>query len=277
MITYSIGCVGYQPKTWIYPAGEVGVRAIDTPASGSVDNVHISAALQSSDDIMELLMLTDSLKRHYSNAKISLRLGYTPYGRQDRVATVGDNIGVKVFASLINLQNYEKVSIYDPHSSVTEAVFDNSSIISSCDLLDIFLPKIIGLNKDITLIAPDAGAEKKALEIKERNWQISDLMVANKNRDPETGRITDYQFSGNVEGRTCLVVDDILDGGATFEHIAKSLREGGAKEIILYVTHGIFSKGHESIASLFDKVYTTNTYHKDREGLVDGVTYFKVF
>ena len=114
MITYSVNSVKHIPKTWKFPAGEVGVSAHFDNNSTKTDLVKISAHLTSSDEVMKLLMLTDALKRQYPNAQLELRLGYIPYGRQDRVCSEGESLSIKVFANLINAQEYSRVVIFDP-------------------------------------------------------------------------------------------------------------------------------------------------------------------
>lgn len=275
MITYSVGTVKHIPKQWMFPAGEVGVSTHFDSAAKDKELVKVSACLTSSDDIMRLLMLTDALKRQYVKARLELTLGYTPYGRQDRVCLEGESLSIKVFADLINSLGYSLVTLIDPHSDVTPALFNNVSVLSQKELFGkVFLRKLSFLERDV-LIAPDLGAAKKVSEIFS-GLKMNSLMVANKQRDMATGYITDFEFTGDVEGKHCVVVDDICDGGATFILIGKALRERGAKSITLCVTHGIFSKGHEVVANLYDKVYTTNSYHKNRVGLVDGVTYIEI-
>jgi ribose-phosphate pyrophosphokinase len=92
----------------------------------------------------------------------------------------------------------------------------------------------------------------------------------------KTGQITSMSFDADVKGKSIVIVDDIIDGGATFIGLAAELRARGAKKLTLCVTHGVFSKGHEAIANTFDAVYTTNSYHQDRVGMVEGVWYMEV-
>lgn len=272
MITYSVNSVKHIPKTWKFPAGEVGVSAHFDNNSTKTDLVRISAHLTSSDEVMKLLMLTDALKRQYTNARLELRLGYIPYGRQDRVCSEGESLSIKVFANLINAQEYSRVVIFDPHSDVTPALLNNCEVFTQREIFNkLFAHKISSECRDV-IIAPDFGASKKVLDIY-NDGHFKEMMVADKVRDLKTGYITDFSFTGDVEGKHCVVVDDILDGGATFTLIGNALVERGAKSLSLVVTHGIFSKGTELITSIYDKVYTTNSYHHSRVGLVDGVEY----
>jgi ribose-phosphate pyrophosphokinase len=91
-----------------------------------------------------------------------------------------------------------------------------------------------------------------------------------------TGNITSLKLTGNVLGEDCVVIDDLCDGGFTFTQLGSMLREQGAKSLTLIITHGIFTKGTKELTELYDNIYTTNSFHQDRDGLVDGVTYVKL-
>ena len=272
MIKYRVDNIGYAPSPWKFPAGEVGISiAFDAVALARL-KVIIYAAITSSDEVMQLFMLTDALKRQYTNANIHLVLGYTPYGRQDRVCSEGESLSVLVFAKLINAQGYKTVTVYDPHSSVTEAVIDNCIVIDQTELfVDDFMRRI-PVDKRQVLIAPDAGAMKKVTDIYKQS-EFGEVMFANKVRNMMTGEIIEYSFSGDVTGKHVVVVDDICDGGATFLELGSRLRGAGVESMTLCVTHGIFSKGHEALVKMYDNVYTTNSYHMDRVGLVENVYY----
>lgn len=276
MITYSVEGIKHIPRVWSFPAGEVGVACHFDSAAFHKTDVDIKACITNSDDIMSLLMLTDSIRRMYKNAKINLSMGYVPYGRQDRVCNEGESLSIKVFANLINSQNYNSVQIYDPHSHVTEAVFDKCKVIYQHEIFNNFFSKKIPHKEKQVLIAPDQGASSKIKEIAKRSSGYSEAFVADKQRDLATGYITDFIFSGDVKGKHCTVVDDICDGGMTFILIGKALKEAGALTTTLCVTHGIFSKGHEVVSKWYDSVYTTNSYHKDRIGLINGVNYIEI-
>lgn len=107
MISYQIGTIRYQIKSWKFPAGEVGCQIQAHSAAQKVDEVRIVASIQSSDELMQLFMVTDALRRQFYNARIELWLGYTPYGRQDRVCNDGefvlqDNVSSEIESSELN-------------------------------------------------------------------------------------------------------------------------------------------------------------------------------
>lgn len=277
MLTYSIGVVRYNPVVWSFPAGEAGVRVLPFNPSErfKVPIVTVNASIQSSLEVMQLFMLTDALRREFPLAKIHLALGYTPYSRQDRVCNPGDSLSIAVFAKLINSQSYEVVELFDPHSDVTPALFDRVVVHTQAQIFDkLFAMKLA--SSGLLLVAPDAGAAKKAAAIADNSPIFKDVLYAIKARDMLTGKITSLKLTGDVAGEDCVVIDDIADGAYTFIQLGEMLRELGAKSLTLIVTHGMFTKGTKELTELYDNIYTTNSFHQDRNSLVDGVNYIKL-
>jgi ribose-phosphate pyrophosphokinase len=277
MITYMLnfGKTRCHPKVWKFPAGEVGVQVQNHAHPEHVEEVSIRASIISSDEVMQLFMLTDALRRKFFNAKLNVVFGYLPYGRQDRVCNEGDSLSVAVFAQLVNSQNYDHVEIIDPHSDVASALFKNLVVMSQLEVYKLYFDHMFGWDANAILVAPDAGAAKKAAAIAAVG-KFDDVLYAVKSRNLQTGAITSLTLSGNVEGKDVVVIDDICDGGATFIELGNLLREKGAKSLKLIITHGIFSKGTKVLTDIYDSVYTTNSYHQDRVGLVDGIEYIKI-
>ena len=122
----------------------------------------------------------------------------------------------------------------------------------------------------ITLVSPDKGAFSKVKALATTLGGIP-FIKADKVRDPETGDLSGFSYEGSVQGLDLLIVDDICDGGGTFVGLAKILKEGGAKSISLYVSHGIFSKGLKVLDGAIDAVYTTDSLIRE-EGFKDGYT-----
>lgn len=273
MISYQIGNIRYQVKTWNFPAGEVGVKIQFHSYAQKQELVRVIASITSSDEMIQLFMITDALRRQFYNAKIELWLGYTPYGRQDRVCNECESLSLAVFSSLINSQGYSRVIVLDPHSDVTPALLNNCHV--NC-LRDIFIEMLGERYDQHVFIAPDAGAAKKVSSIAE--YFGCDVVYGVKKRNIADGKIISLDLSGDVAGKKVIVVDDICDGGATFLTLGSLLKEKGVKSADLFVTHGIFSKGTKELAEIYTNIYTTNSYHQDRgDEIVDGVHYFKYF
>lgn len=221
---------GILLKRKIWAGGEVHCK-VDMLS----DKYKIEATLHSSEDIMELLLIVDAIRRNHLRAEIELHIPYLPYARQDRVCEKGEPFSLKVMANLINSIDAE-VHLYDPHSMVSEALINNVIVHSQYDNLS------YRVGDFDTLIAPDAGAYKKILGYNKNT------VYANKIRTPSG--VEYVGISGELIGN-CLVIDDICDGGRTFISLAKLL----PKNTSLYVTHGIFSYGIETLLSCYENIY----------------------
>lgn len=230
---------------------------------GSIGFVDIIAKIKNSTDVMALAMLVDACSRLeglHNHAEFTLHLPYIPYARQDRVMQPGQSLSIKVFAKFINSLGFDKVIVDDPHSDVSAALLDNVQIRGQEILVAEFHDQLAG--KDVTIVAPDAGARKKAQKVADR--MRLPLVEAGKVRDLKTNEITGTAIFGDVKDRECVIVDDICDGGRTFIALAQALKENGAKRVILYVTHGIFSFGKQIIRDGgVDEIYAYHDWTAD--------------
>lgn len=254
MIKIKLGDITQSIKQFTFPGGEVGVEIQCWPNADKVERVDFIAHLKNSDDIMSLLLVNDAVDRQYKVAKKYLTLNYVPYARQDRVCNEGESLSISVMAKLINSCGFAKVKITDPHSDVTPALINNVEVLESYDILK---------HKDLSqyyIVAPDAGAYKKAYKWAQKKNALG-VITANKVRDVRTGNIESVRVDSDVAGLKLFVVDDICDGGRTFIELAKCL--DGAVSLELFVTHGIFSKGIKVLTDVYDKVYSTNSFHGD--------------
>lgn len=213
---------------------------------GEISFVHITAKIKNSHEVLALALLVDAVSRlcHLDpKAEFFLNMPYIPYARQDRVMNAGEALSIKVFANIINSMGFDRVFVDDPHSDVAPALLNNVYIRKQEDRIVKFDDKLT--SKDTVIIAPDAGARKKAQKVSER--LRLPLIEAGKVRDLKTNEITGTAVFGDVKDCVCVIVDDICDGGRTFIALAQALKEKGAKRVILYVTHGIFSFGKQVI------------------------------
>jgi ribose-phosphate pyrophosphokinase len=241
-----------------FSAGECHVKIFPQDIK---ENIEILANLYSSDDVMSLLLLVDAIRRISLHADINLTIPYFPYARQDRVCNVGEALSVKVMADIINSLNCTSVTICDPHSDVTPALLNHCRIITLAEIVaNSFLAQKV-MDDNIILVSPDAGAEKKvyATAKKISSHKMIDVLCARKTRDTLTGNITSTEIYGEVENKNLMILDDICDGGQTFIELAKLLKQRGAKDIYLYVTHGIFSKGLVTLQEYFKHIYCYHT------------------
>lgn len=243
-----------------FPGGEVHVTV--TPAVSLVDNLEIHAHLPNAVEVMVLLNVVDAVRRLYPAAPIDLVMPYVPYARQDRVANPGEALSVKVFCNLINAQGFRTVRIQDPHSDVAAALLDNVCIDSPL----LSLRRTLSQIGDAALVAPDAGARKRVMKLGTELGRP--VVLADKNRDTVTGKITGTRLASELVDMPLLIVDDICDGGWTFTELAKALKaeqlaKGIDQPIYLYVTHGIFSKGLDPLLPYFTNIFTRNNWTSD--------------
>lgn len=256
--------------TFTFPGGEEHVR-LDAAALYDAQKFVIKVRLKNSTDIMRLLLATDALKRATLNrVPLELEIPYFPYARQDRVCVEGEPLSAAVMASLINMQGYSKVTVWDVHSDVSPALVNNLfnipqvAIITHCEALSSQLTA-----KQILLVSPDAGASKKTAKIAQVYGV--DVIQGQKIRDPKNGAIIKTEIQGDVCGKRVLIVDDICDGGRTFIELAKRLKQEGAEEIMLFVTHGIFSNGLHVFEGLIDSIFTTDSF-QDPDRLTGSIS-----
>jgi len=245
---------GKEIESFKFSGGEIQVKVPQRT------EVNIKATLRNSDNIMELIMVSVALKGKVNK----LEIPYLPYARQDRVCDIGEAFSLKAMAKIINDIGARKVIVWDVHSGISEALIDNLENVSQSDLMGncIELERILG-DKEYSVCSPDAGALKKIHEV-QKIFSIGNerFVTALKERDVKTGQITNTEVYNNHAFATgsVIIIDDICDGGRTFIELAKKLKKEGYEKVILYVTHGIFSKGFEVFEGLIDHIYTTDSF-----------------
>lgn len=197
-------------------------------------------------------------QRAQTEPEINLYLPYVPNARMDRTKNPDEVFTLKYFAEFLNSLRFSNVRVLDPHSPVTAALIDRVRF----DNVGNFINKTIsilearGLNP--VLCFPDEGAAKRYAPLSDRPYTF-----AIKHRDWRSGNITGLSLTNPdlVSGHDVLIVDDICSRGGTFTHTARALREAGARNIFLYVTHcekTIFD-GTVLTDGLITEVFTTNS------------------
>lgn len=247
-----------------FSGGEISVKITDT--TKLVGDLTIFAPIKNSDDLMELLMVTDAIRQVDPDIGINVTIPYLPYARQDRVMVRGEAMSLKVFANIINAQNYKKVFVWDAHSDVGVALIDRCVNIPQEQLLGIVgkFHTPFSSVEDTILVSPDAGAEKKIYKFA-KALGFNEIIFASKVRDVSNGKIIDTKlnnlperFKYDMSTKDFLIADDICDGGGTFIALAEKLRPLTTGKIKLLVTHGIFSKGVEVFDGIIDEVIVLN-------------------
>jgi ribose-phosphate pyrophosphokinase len=252
-----------------FPDGQQSIKITRVPEEADTDDeVQILSRMNSFRDV-EIIICAAKALRGLGVKDVSLYIPYCIGGRSDRKFEEGSiNYIKEVIAPIINMQNFSKVTIMDPHSDVLEACINNFEKESNFELVDFALAHLGGNPDTYTLVSPDAGAMKKVYAVSEHT-KIRDIIVASKVRDTSTGKIvyTDVPVTPTHSQKEFIIVDDICDGGRTFVEIAKNIREKFPDaKVYLIVTHGIFSAGYHELAKHFTGIFTTNSIHADGFG-----------
>lgn len=223
---------GTEIKPTMFPDNTSQIWRVKPFEIEDTNYVHIKWDFEHEGEFMhlaQLKMLSDEL-----GFQADLRLPYLPYGRQDKFINNTETFALHTFAELINSLEFNEVIINDPHSGIALDLIARSRATYPIKEAS----KVIYLTKSDLLCYPDNGAMNKYTPM----FDMPSIW-GNKVRDAETGNILSYYLTGNCKNKTVLIVDDLVDGGATFVLLAAQVLASGAKEINLFVTHGIFSKG----------------------------------
>lgn len=205
-------------------------------------------------EVFQLIQLNTLLKYSQVPRPTSLYMPFLPYSRQDKGVDNQSTFALHCFADIVNRMRFDEVSTIDVHSKVANELFDSFKNIEPDEPINqarrVLTCFETGCEDNLLLATPDAGAA-------DRYAKYSISVVGHKVRDQSTGWITDYEVEGDPEGKDILIIDDICDGGMTFKLFAKELLTQGANSVNLYVTHGIFSKGLQTLKDAgISKIFT---------------------
>lgn len=230
-------------------------------------NLHVKIRGNTYEDLFRIASIKeawDTENRLHKTATAILTMYCLIGQRSDRRFNEKESFDLKVIANFINSMGFDKVEILHPHSSISLALIDNSVELKSYE----YVKKAYHVIGNPVLISPDAGAYKTTHEIAEK--LKADLIPSNKVRIAGAPKIT---IQGAVKNKECLIVDDLADGGRTFNFLAKELKNQGATKVFLYVTHGQFNYGFDELKENINHIYCTNSYKDITD---DFVTQFKV-
>jgi len=243
-----------QFESFTFSGGEPHIKI--NPDFDPSLNIVVTTRIKSFNDLGLLCLAVDALKRLNAH-RLELFIPYFPSARQDRVMVKGEALSVKVYADIINSLNFDKVSVFDPHSDVTPALLRNCEIVSNHRFIQ---ETIQSIAEEVVLISPDGGALKKVFKLTEYLGGV-DVVECSKTRDVKNGKLTGFKvYADDLEGKACLIVDDICDGGLTFIGLAQELKKKNAGNLYLAVSHGIFSAGFEQLSKAFRCIFTTNSF-----------------
>ncbi|MCF3972192.1 ribose-phosphate pyrophosphokinase [Paracoccus salsus] len=191
------------------------------------------------DNLMELLIMTDALKRS-SAARITAVIPYFGYARQDRRAKARTPISAKLVANLLTQAGVDRVLTMDLHAVQIQGFFDipvdnlYAAPVFALDAQHHFR----GRMDDLMVVSPDVGGVARARELAARIG--APLSIVDKRRE-KAGEIAEMTVIGEVADKVCIIVDDICDTAGTLVKAAQLLIDQGAKEVHAYITHGVLS------------------------------------
>jgi len=219
-----------------FACGEIYAKPAETIRGADVFLIQ-TASENVNEDLMELFIMLDSLRRSFAG-KIHVVMPHYAYARQDRVATPREPISAKLVADLIGTAGADHLISLKFHSDQEQGFFDFpvDNVTTEKLFAKYFLKKKI---KNLVVVSPDAGGAKDAKRF--ADCLNADLAIIHKTR-PEHNKSEISHVVGDVEGRTCIIYDDMIDTAGSVTGAIKALRARGAKkDIYLAATHAVFS------------------------------------
>jgi ribose-phosphate pyrophosphokinase len=218
--------------------GEIYAR-FDESVRGSDAFVIQSHTSPINEWLMEHLIMVDALKRA-SAKRITVVAPFYPYARQDKKGRGREPISARLVADLFKVAGADRIMSVDLHAAQIQGFFDGpvDHLFAMPVLLQHFRSKLDP--SMLTVVSPDMGRVRVA-----DNWSDklgAPLAIIHKRRDPLVpNQVSVHEIVGNVRGRVCLLVDDLIDTGRTIVHAARALKEAGATACVVAATHAVFS------------------------------------
>jgi len=198
-----------------------------------------STSYPANDNLMELLIITDALRRS-SARRITAVIPYFGYARQDRKSGSRTPISAKLVANLITNAGVDRVMTLDLHAGQIQGFFDiPTDNLFAAPLMVRDIKERFDLGK-VMVVSPDVGGVARARGLAKRI--NTPLAIVDKRRE-RPGESEVMNVIGGVSGYTCILVDDIVDSGGTLVNAADALIAHGAKDVYAYITHGVLSGG----------------------------------
>lgn len=215
--------------------GETSVSIKETVRGCDVFIIQ-STCSPTNENLMDLLIIIDAMKRA-SAGRITAVIPYFGYARQDRKARSREPITAKLVANLITSAGADRVLTMDLHCMQIQGFFDIplDNLIGGPTLYNYFKPKV---DDNFVVVSPDIGSVSRARKVAAR--MDAKMAIIDKRR-PKANVMEVMNIIGDVEGKNCLMVDDMIDTAGTIVQGAKALKDAGAKEIYACCSHGVLS------------------------------------
>ena len=239
----------------IFPDGTSQVWHLNDFLLQGTSQANVVWDFSSESEFLHLSQLKDLLD-HYG-FKSNLTLHYLPYARQDKSISNFNTFALHTFAKLINSLNFEEVFVLDPHSSIAIDLIKYINFKYPIEeVMNVFTTESIDL-----VCYPDKGAVEKYKHIYGLPYVFAD-----KVREQSSGKILSLALHGDVTGKRVLTVDDLCDAGGTFKLVTQELLKRGASCVMLFVSHGLFTKGIRTLKdSGISKIFSPKGEHNERE------------
>lgn len=244
-------------KVGHFPDGTQSIEFSDAQPYYSTNEVEWF--YDSDEEVFTLMCVVDMIRRISKNSRIDLWIPYLPNARMDRIKEEKQNFSLKVFANFINSLNFDRVMTYNVHSNVSEALIDK--VINIDPIFDV--DTVISDYKPDVIYFPDEGACKRYVDLDSVKKSGLPVIFGIKKRDFATGKILglDVVSDTDLTGKKVLIVDDICSAGGTFKFSAMKLKELGASDVALYISHceDNIQNGDLLKIDLVSKIYTTDS------------------
>jgi ribose-phosphate pyrophosphokinase len=225
------------------------------------------------ENLMELLVMLDAFKRS-SASRLTAVVPYYGYARQDRKDKPRVPISAKLVADLLSAAGTDRILTMDLHAAQIQAFFDVP--VDHLFAAPVIMDYVSRLKlPDLTVVSPDAGGVERARAYAKR--LDAALAIVDKRRDqPNVAEV--HNVIGDVEGRTALIVDDIVDTGGTLTKVAEAIKEAGAREVLASCSHGVLSgNAIERIAmSSLSKLLITDSIPLAPEKRIDKIVQLSI-
>ena len=272
------GCLGIQTtptKIFDFANGEIFVRSLES-VRGCDTFVVQSHTSPINQWIMEQLIMVDALKRA-SARRITVVTPFFGYARQDKKSRGREPISARLMADLFATAGADRLMAVDLHTAQIQGFFDGPvDHLFALPILAEYIEARLDLTQ-VTVVAPDAGRVRVCERWTDRLG--CPLAIIHKRRDPDVAnQVKVLEVVGKVRGRTCILVDDMVDTGATIVNAADALFEQGADQVIVTATHGVLSGGAMDNLknSRISEVIVTNTLPIPQEKRIDKITVLSI-
>ena len=272
------GCLDIEPTpTTLYDFanGEIFVRFLES-VRGCDAFVLQSHTAPINQWIMEQLIMVDALKRA-SAKRITVVAPFFGYARQDKKSRGREPISARLMADLFRAAGADRLMAVDLHTAQIQGFFDGPvDHLFALPILASYLEGRFDLSR-VTVVAPDAGRVRVCERWTDRLG--CPLAIIHKRRDPDVAnRVKILEVVGEVAGRTCIIVDDMIDTGSTIANSAETLFEQGAAQVIVTATHGVLSGPAVDLLknSRISEVIVTNTLPIPAEKQFDKLTVLSI-